>query len=87
MLRGRQLSLTFGSYQVVGSAETQTGISQLFTIDRVESIDGQRYVVLTADPQLSISGPTTTELVAPERTFTGTNTFEIVLSKSVATGW
>ncbi len=41
-LRGRQLSLTFGSYQVVGSAETQTGISQLFTIDRVESIDGQR---------------------------------------------
>ena len=84
-LRGRQLSLTFGTYQIVGGTQTQTGISEMFTIDRVEWIDGQRHVVLTADPQLSISGATTTELVAPERTFTGTNTFEIVLSRSART--
>jgi hypothetical protein len=85
-LRGRQLSLTFGAYQVVGSTQVQTGISEMFTIDRVESINGQKHVVLTADPQLSIAGASTTELVAPERTFTGTNTFEIVLSKSAAAG-
>jgi hypothetical protein len=85
-LRGRQLSLTFGTYQVVGSTQTQTGISEMFTIDRVESINGQRHVVLTADPQLSLSGTSTTELVAPERTFSGTNTFQIVLSKSAAAG-
>jgi hypothetical protein len=66
----------------VGSAQTQTGISEMFTIDRVEWINGQKHVVLTADPQLRMSGATTTELVAPERTFTGTNTFQIVLSKS-----
>lgn len=85
-LRGRQLSLTFGAYQVVGSTQVQTGISEMFTIDRVESIAGQRHVVLTADPQLRIAGTSTTELVAPERTFNGTNTFEIVLSKSAAAG-
>jgi hypothetical protein len=83
-LRGRQLSLTFGTYQVVGSALTQTGISEMFAIDRVETIDGQTHVVLSDDPQLSISGATTTELVAPERTFTGTNTFQILLSRSAA---
>lgn len=83
-LRGRHLSLTFGTYQVVGSTQTQTGISEMFTIDRVASINGQRHIVLTADPQLSISGTSTTELVAPERTFTGTSTFQIVLSKSAS---
>jgi hypothetical protein len=84
-LQGRQLSLTFGTYQVVGTTMTQQGISEMFAIDRVEMIDGQTHIILTADPQLSISAATTTELVAPERTFTGTNTFEIVLSTSAAT--
>lgn len=85
-LRGRQLSLTFGAYQVLGGTQVQTGISEMFTIDHVEWINGQRHVVLTADPQLSIAGTSTTELVAPERTFNGTNTFQIVLSKSAAAG-
>lgn len=84
-LRGRQLSVTFGTYRVVGSTQTQAGISEMFTIDRVEWVNGQRHVVLSADPQLSIAGATTTELVAPERTFSGTNTFQIVVSKSATT--
>jgi hypothetical protein len=84
-LHGRQLSLTFGTYQVVGTTTTQQGISEMYAVDHVERINGQTHVILTADPQLSLSGATTTELVAPERTFTGTNTFQIVLSTSAAT--
>jgi hypothetical protein len=85
MLKDRQLSLTFGTYPVVGTTTTQQGISEMFAIDRVEMINGQTHIILTADPQLSISAVTTTELVAPERTFAGTNTFEIVLSTSAGT--
>jgi hypothetical protein len=79
-LQGRQLSLTFGDYQVVGTSTIQKGISEMFQIDRVEYIDGKAHVVVTADPQLRMSGSTTTELVAPERTFNGPNTFEIALN-------
>ena len=60
-LQGRRLSVTF------------QGMSEMFQIDRVETINGQTHVILT------------TESVAPERTITGANTFEIVLSTSALT--
>jgi hypothetical protein len=82
-LRGRQLSLTFGDYQIVGSSTIQQGISEMFEIDRVEVMNGQTHVILKSDPQLSISGSTTTELVAPQRTFSGTNQYQIMTSASV----
>ena len=84
-LQGRQLSLTFGDYHVVGSATIQKDISEMFQIDHVEQIEGQTHVVLTTDHQLKMSGSTTAEQVAPERTFTGANTFQIVLATSGAT--
>lgn len=83
-LQGRQLSLTFGTYQVVGSTATQENLSEMYEIDHVEVVNGQTYVVLASDPQLTISGSTTTELVAPQRTFSGTNTFEIARSASAS---
>ncbi len=81
-LRGRQLSLTFGTYQVVNSSAVQTGISEMFEIDRVEAIDGQTHIVLKNDPQIVWNGTTTVEQMAPQRTFTGANQFEILTSSS-----
>jgi hypothetical protein len=81
-LKGRQLSLTFGTYQIVGSSSAQKNISEMFQIDHVEQANGQTQIVLAADPQLTISGNTTTELMAPQRTFTGQDMFEILLSSS-----
>jgi hypothetical protein len=82
-LRGRFISLTFGTYQVVGSSATQTGMNEMYEIDRVEVNGGETQVVLTDDPQLSIAGTTTRELVAPGRTFTGTTAYEITRSASI----
>jgi hypothetical protein len=86
VLQGRQLSLRYDTYHVVGSTAVQNGISQMFEIDRVDTSGGQTRVHLTRDPQLTMSGSgagaTATELVAPERSFDGPFTFEISTSAS-----
>lgn len=78
-LRGKQMSLTFGTLSGSGT----TGISEMFQIDQVILTNGQYHVVFTNDHQLEISNTTTSvEQMGPLRTFTGTNQFEIALSAS-----
>jgi hypothetical protein len=78
-LQGKQLSLTFGSLSGSGTA----GISEMFVIDHVILTNSQYHICFTRDHLLEITNSTTTvEQVAPLRTFTGTNQFEIVLSAS-----
>jgi len=82
-LRGRQLSLIFDTYQIVNRDRVQKGISEMFEIDHVLRTNGQTYICMAHDHQLEITNATTTvEQVAPQRTFTGTNQFEIDLSAS-----
>ena len=82
-LRGKQLSLIFDTYTVVGSTTQQKGISEMFQIDRVEQTNGQTHVCFARDHQLEITNATTTvEQMATQRRFTGTNQFEIALSAS-----
>jgi hypothetical protein len=77
-LAGRQLSLTFDTYRVVNSTAVQRGLSEMFTIDHVESLGGESVVFLTQDHQLVMGASgTITEQMAPERTFEGPLTFEI----------
>jgi hypothetical protein len=79
-LQGQHLSLLFGSL----SGSNKTGISEMFVIDEVKDIGGQRHVCFSRDHQLEMSGTTTTEQMAPLRTFSGTNQFEIKLGASAA---
>ncbi len=77
VLQGEHLSLTFGALSEFGT----TGISEMFLIDQVELINGHYHICFTQDHQLEITnGTVSVEQVAPLRTFTGSNTFEIVLS-------
>jgi len=78
-LRGKQLSLTFGTLSGSGT----TGISEMFQIDQIILTNGQYHIVFTNDHQLEITnGTTTVEQMGPLRTFTGSNQFEIALSAS-----
>ena len=88
-LKGRWIILTMGTYKVIPSGTTfplgvqeEKGIRQPFQIDHVERSGGQSYVVLTADPMLSMSGGKVTETTRPGRTFEGAVTFEIPMSRS-----
>jgi hypothetical protein len=79
-LRGKYLSLTHGA---LGST---TNLSELFAIDQVVLTNGLYHVCFTNDHFLEITnGTTSVEQVAPLRSFTGSNTFEIVLSSSQMT--
>ncbi len=75
-LQGKYLSLIHPSLNGYGV----TGISELFPIDHVEVDSGAYNVCFPRDHQYVINGTTSTEQVLPERTFTGTNNFEIVES-------
>jgi len=78
-LRGKQLSLTFGSLSGSGT----TGISEMFMIDQVILTNGQYHVCFTNDHQLEITnGTASAEQMGPLRKFTGSNSFEIALSAS-----
>ena len=79
-LRGKHLSLNFGSMSGTGT----TTFSEMFEIDQVIFADNKYRICLTADPQLNISnnGASMTEQVSPLRTFTGSNSFEIYQSDS-----
>lgn len=76
-LHGKRLSLTFGTLVGTGT----NGISEMFTIDRVVFTNGLYLICFTNDHMLEITNSTlTVEQVSPQRTFTGTNRFEIVLA-------
>ncbi|HEU5122461.1 MAG TPA: LamG domain-containing protein [Verrucomicrobiae bacterium] len=82
ILRGRQLSLTFGTLSGTGTS----GISEMFEIDQVIVTNGVYQICLTHDPMLEITNVTTTvEQMAPLRRFSGINQFEITLSASKIT--
>ena len=81
-LRGKQLSLSFGTLSGSGTP----GISEMFQIDRVILTNSQYHIVFTNDHQLEITnGTTTVEQMAPLRTFSSSNQFEIALSASQST--
>jgi autotransporter-associated beta strand protein len=76
-LRGRPLSLTFGTLSGSGTQN----ISQMFSIDQVVLSNGLYYICFASDHFLEITnGTTTVEQVAPLRTFTTSNSFEIALT-------
>ena len=76
-LRNRFLSLTHGALSGSGT----TGISEMYRIDQVVLTNGLYSVCFTNDHFLEITnGVTSVEQVAPLRTFTGSNAFEIALS-------
>jgi autotransporter-associated beta strand protein len=78
-LRNKWLSFTHGALSGSGT----TGISEMFLIDQVLFSNNQYYICFTNDHELEITnGTTSAEQVAPLRTFTTSNSFEIALSAS-----
>jgi hypothetical protein len=76
-LRNKWLSFTHGALSGSGT----TGISEMFRIDQVLLSNNLYYVCFTNDHCLEITnGTTSVEQVAPLRTFTTSNSFEIALS-------
>src|SRR5581483_6474614 len=76
-LRGKSFSLTHGTLSGSGT----TNISEMYVIDQVVLSNGFYYVCFTNDHYLEITnGVTSVEQVAPLRTFTTSNSFEIALT-------
>ncbi len=76
-LRNKWLSFTHGALSGSGT----TGISEMFRIDQVIFTNGLYNICFTNDHYLEITnGVTSVEQVAPLRTFTTSNSFEIALS-------
>ena len=76
-LRNKFLSLTHGALSGSGT----TNISEMYRIDSVLFSNSQYYVCFTNDHYLEITnGTTSAEQVAPLRSFSGSNAFEIALS-------
>jgi hypothetical protein len=76
-LRNKYVSLTHGALSGSGT----TGISEMFKVDQVILTNGQYYLCFTNDHMLEImNGTTSVEQMAPLRTFTGSNSFEIALT-------
>ena len=70
-LRGAWVIVTHGN-----------GFTHGYRIDRVETVDAKKVLVLSDDHALKIDGDTTTELYFPRRTIKGRNTFVIPLAVS-----
>jgi hypothetical protein len=62
--------------------QEEKGIRQPFQIDHVERNGGQTFVVLTADPMLTMAAGQVTETTRPGRTFEGPVTFEITTARA-----
>src|SRR5581483_3702969 len=76
-LRGKSFSLTHGTLSGSGT----TNISEMYKIDQVVLSNGLYHVCFTNDHLLEITnGVTSREQVAPLRTFTTSNSFEIALT-------
>jgi len=79
VLRNKYLSLIHGALATYGT----NGISELFKIDQVVYTNGLYSICFTNDHYLEITnGVTSVEQVAPLRTFTTSNSFEIAMSAS-----
>jgi len=75
-LRNKYLSFTHGKL-----SSGTTNISEMFKIDQVVLSNGLYHVCFTNDPMIEITnGITSVEQVAPLRTFTTSNSFEIALT-------
>ena len=75
-LRNKWLSFTHGALSGSGT----TGVSEMFKIDQVVFTNGLYNICFTNDHMLEITnGTTSVEQVAPLRTFTTSNSFEIAL--------
>nr|WP_275983968.1 heparinase II/III family protein [Paenibacillus hamazuiensis] len=89
-LKGKWLSLNFGTYKVVpdgsgkypSNIKEQTGMSEMFRIDRVERRGGLTYIVTAEDHALSIQNGKTSELLRPKRTFENVPAFRIDFSRT-----
>ena len=78
-LRNNWMSFTHGALSGAGT----TGISEMFKIDQVIFTNGLYNVCFTNDHYLEITnGVTSAEQVAPLRTFTTSNSFELALRAS-----
>ena len=76
-MRNKWLSFTHGTLSGSGT----TGISEMFKMDQVILSNGLYNICFTNDHFLEITnGVTSVEQVAPLRTFTTSNSFEIALS-------
>lgn len=76
-LRNKWLSFTHGALSGSGT----TGVSEMFKIDQVIYTNGLYCICFTNDHYLEITnGVTSAEQVAPLRTFTTSNSFELTLS-------
>jgi len=76
-LSNKWLSFTCGTLAGTGTA----GMSEMFQIGRVVATNGLYSCCFTNDHYLEITnGTLSVEQVAPQRTFTGSNSFEIALS-------
>jgi autotransporter-associated beta strand protein len=76
-LQNKWLSFTHGALSGSGT----TGISEMFKIDQIVFTNGLYNICFTNDHLLEINnGVTSTEQVAPLRTFTTSNSFELALS-------
>ena len=77
-LRNQFLSFTHGAL-----SSGQSGIKEMFRIDQVVFANGLYNICFTNDHNLEITnGITSVEQVAPQRTFTTSNTFEVAMSAS-----
>jgi hypothetical protein len=79
-LRNEFLSVTHGAL-----SDGTTNVSEMYRIDQVVFTNGLYHVCFTNDHDLEITnGTVSVEQVAPLRTFTGSNSFEIALSGSAS---
>lgn len=82
----RWVRLTYGTYNVInpptGAVKTQTEMNELFEITSIEKrTDGKTYFICKDDPYLSVSSTSATELMRPQRAFTGATAFMLIKSK------
>jgi hypothetical protein len=77
-LRNQFLSFTYGAL-----SSGQTGISEMFKIDQVVFTNGLYSICFTNDHEFEITnGITSVEQVAPRRSFSTSNSFELAVSAS-----
>lgn len=82
-LRGEWLRLNYGTYNLpteVNGYTEQTGMGEMFEIDRVEVRDGKTYIITASDHALKVDSDSTQEQMRPKRTFQGQPTFELTFS-------
>lgn len=90
VLKGKWLSLTYGTYTVQPTAKgvypyladgtlvkKQNGMSEMYQIERIERKGDKTYIHTIHDHILEMAGGKATEVSNPKRTFEGYGTFQI----------